>query len=72
MIVGLVQRFHSLLAVALALLVSAAAHAQEAAAAPQPTLQKSPPVWLGLLVIFLMLAAVISVSLMPSRRTHLD
>lgn len=53
------------------LLINAAAWAQSAAA-PQPTLQKSPPVWLGLLVIFLMLVAVVTVSLLPSRRGHQD
>ena len=54
------------------LMFTAAAWAQNSQAAPQPTLQKSPPVWLGLLVIFIMLVLVISVSLMPSRRGHQD
>jgi hypothetical protein len=54
------------------LFVSAAALAQQAQAAPQPSLSKLPPVWLGLLVMFLMLVLVISVSLMPSKRGHQD
>jgi hypothetical protein len=54
------------------LLVNVAAHAQEASAAPQPALQKSPPVWLGLLVIFLMLVLVVTISLLPSKRSHQD
>ena len=52
-------------------LMNTAAWAQSTAA-PQPTLQKSPPVWLGLLVIFLMLVGVVTVSLLPSRRGHQD
>lgn len=55
-----------------ALALCAVAQAQESVAAPQPSLQKSPPVWLGLLVIFIMLVMVITVSLMPSRRGHQD
>jgi hypothetical protein len=54
---------------ALALLTTAA-HAQEAA--PQPNLLKAPPVWLGLLVMFILLAMAITVSLMPSKRSHQD
>lgn len=59
-------------ALGLTLLITASAHAQDNSPPPQPSLSKAPPVWLGLLVIFFMLVAVISVSLMPSRRTHLD
>ncbi len=49
-----------------------AALAQDTQAAPQPSLQKSPPIWLGILVIFIMLVLVVTVSLMPSRRSHQD
>ncbi len=48
------------------------ASARADTAAPQPNLLKAPPVWLGLLVMFVLLAMVITVSLMPSRRSHLD
>jgi hypothetical protein len=65
-------RFRALLAGATSLGVSATAMAQQAQAAPQPSLSKMPPVWLGLLVIFLMLAIVITISLMPSKRGHQD
>lgn len=41
-------------------------------AAPQPKLDKAPPVWLGLLVMVLLLAVVMAVSLMPSKRSHQD
>lgn len=69
---SLIRRGRLWLALAPMLLATAAARAQEASAAPQPSLQKSPPVWLGLLVMFIMLAMVITVSLMPSRRGHQD
>ena len=46
------------------------AHAQDAA--PQPNLLKAPAVWLGLLVMFVLLAMTITVSLMPSKRSHQD
>jgi hypothetical protein len=37
-----------------------------------PQLQKTPPVWLGYLVMALLLAVVLAVSLMPSKRSHQD
>ena len=40
--------------------------------APQPELKKAPPVWLGYLVMFLLLAVVMAISLMPSKRGHQD
>lgn len=40
------------------------------AAAPTPTATKASPAWLGYLIVFILLAAVVSVSLMPSRRGH--
>jgi len=61
-----------MLAAALPLLTMSVAAWAQSTAAPQPNLQKSPPVWLGLLVIFLMLVAVVTVSLLPSRRGHQD
>ena len=43
------------------------------AGAPQaPILKKSPPVWLGFLVMALLLIIVMFVSLMPSKRSHQD
>jgi len=41
-------------------------------AAPQPNVRKSPAPWLGMLVMFLLLAIVLGVSLMPSKRGHQD
>ncbi len=39
---------------------------------PQPTLNRGSPVWLGYLVMILLLAVVVAVSLMPSKRGHQD
>jgi len=44
----------------------------QAAAPPAPILKKSPPVWLGFLVMALLLIIVMFVSLMPSKRSHQD
>ena len=63
---GLTGRLCLLAAACPLLLMQAVAWAQESPAAPQPNLQKSPP------VIFLLLVAVVTVSLMPSRRGHQD
>lgn len=41
-------------------------------AAPQPTVKNLYPVWVGYIVIGLMIAAVMGVSLMPSKRSHQD
>jgi hypothetical protein len=41
-------------------------------AAPQPGLKKAPQIWLGYLVMALLLAIVLAVSLMPSKRSHQD
>jgi hypothetical protein len=43
-----------------------------AAGAPTPSLKKSPGAWLGILVMFLLLVAVLGVSLLPSKRSHQD
>jgi hypothetical protein len=66
----MLSRPATMFAGAAALAVSCAALADEAA--PQPNLSKAPPAWLGILVMFILLALVISVSLMPSRRSHQD
>jgi len=65
------NRWRGWVSAALVALISAVAHAQSTPA-PQPSLSKAPPVWLGLLVMFLLLAMVVSVSLMPSKRGHQD
>jgi hypothetical protein len=41
-------------------------------AAPQPTLRKAPAAWIGMGFMVLMLAIVIAISLMPSKRSHQD
>lgn len=41
-------------------------------AAPSPALRRTPPVWLGLMIMALLLAMVLAVSLMPSKRSHQD
>jgi Na+/H+ antiporter NhaA len=58
-------------ACAAAVLVPAAAMAQESAP-PAPTLSRSLPPWVGYIVMVLLLAAVVGVSLMPSKRGHQD
>jgi hypothetical protein len=54
------------------LICPAVALAQRAEAPPQPSLSGSPPVWLGYLIMFVLLAVVLAVSLMPSKRGHQD
>lgn len=39
---------------------------------PAPQLHRGPPIWLGYLVMFGLLTAVMLVSLMPSKRGHQD
>lgn len=39
---------------------------------PQPVLHRAPAPWLGLLIIGVLLAIVLAVSLMPSKRGHQD
>ena len=51
-------------------LMPAVAAAQSAA--PPPALRRAPPVWLGLMIMALLLAMVLAVSLMPSKRSHQD
>ena len=60
----------SALLIAAAVLAPAVVWAQEQV--PQPTLRRSSPSWLGFLIMFLLLAMVMAVSLMPSKRGHQD
>jgi len=46
--------------------------ARQAVAAPTPQLSKKYPAWVGYLAIFVMIAGIIPLSLMPSKRTHQD
>jgi hypothetical protein len=61
---------------ALAALAACIAHAPALASAigapPPPALRRSAPVWLGYLIIFALLAMVVIVSLIPSKRGHQD
>lgn len=66
----MLKRLSAGLMVLMATLWPAVVWAQQAA--PQPTLRKSPAPWLGLLVMFLLLAIVLGISLMPSKRGHQD
>lgn len=58
------------LVVALAALVLPATTAM-AQAAPQPAVNP-PHAWVGFVMMFLMLAVVVAISLMPSKRSHQD
>jgi hypothetical protein len=39
---------------------------------PPPTLSRTPKPWLGFVVMFLLVALVLGISLMPSKRGHQD
>ena len=41
-------------------------------APPQQNLRKAPPVWMGYLLMFVLIAVVIVVSLISSKRGHQD
>ena len=41
-------------------------------AAPQPQVPSSAPAWQGYAILFGLIAVVIFISLMPSKRSHLD
>jgi FtsH-binding integral membrane protein len=56
---------------AAALLAPVVAWAQDNAP-PSPTLSRTPKPWMGFVVMFLLLALVLGVSLMPSKRGHQD
>ena len=60
-----------LLASAAALLAPAIAWAQTTAP-PAPGLRQTAAPWVGYLVIFVLLALVLAVSLIPSKRGHQD
>jgi FtsH-binding integral membrane protein len=60
------------LAATLAPLAAAAAAWAQDNAPPQPRLSKSAPAWMGFAVMVILLALVIGVSLMPSKRGHQD
>lgn len=57
-------------AAAVMLLWPVVAMAQDAP--PAPSLRKTAPIWLGLLLIGAMLVVIMIVSVMPSKRSHQD
>jgi hypothetical protein len=62
----------ALVAGAALLLLCDAALGQQATGPPKPDLRGGPPQWVGFVFIFLLLAAVMAVSLMPAKRGHQD
>ena len=46
--------------------------AQTAPPSPSLSEEAGPPAWLGFLIMFVLFAIVISISLMPSKRSHQD
>jgi len=60
----------SLAVMALSPGVLAQAPSPEADIPPEPGLAGGLPVWLGFLIIFVLFAAIVMVSLMPSKRSH--
>jgi len=44
----------------------------QAAPPPQPVLKRSQPVWVGFAVMFFLMALVLGVSLLSSKRSHQD
>ena len=56
---------------ALALLAPAVAWAQDNVP-PPPTLSRTPKPWLGFVVMIVLVALVLGISLMPSKRGHQD
>lgn len=63
--------FGSLFFSGVTLLAPAVAWAQSAAP-PEPGLRRTAAPWVGYLVIFVLLALVLAVSLIPSKRGHQD
>jgi hypothetical protein len=56
-----------------AIAAAAPALAQGNANAPrQPSVQNTAPAWIGYAAMFLLVAAVLAVSLYPSKRSHQD
>ncbi len=66
----LVVRAGSAITIWAAILAPAIAWAQQTV--PAPTLRRSKPEWLGYLIIVVLLALVLLVSMMPSKRGHQD
>jgi hypothetical protein len=64
-------RFLTFRAAALPMLLTAVVMAASTAP-PQPAIRRGTPAWLGYLVMFVLLSIVITVSLMPSKRSHQD
>ena len=63
--------FWATVAIAVIHLAPAVAWAQSTAP-PTPGLRRTPAAWVGYLVIFVLLALVLAVSLIPSKRGHQD
>ncbi len=62
-----------MLAAGIALASAAPALAQGNPNAPrQPNVQNTAPAWIGYAAMFLLVAAVLAVSLYPSKRSHQD
>jgi hypothetical protein len=74
----MLRHLHRLAAAAMTLGVHAAAASGapaaggEGVAPPMPTLSAGKPVWLGFAVMFVLVAIVVAVSIMPSKRSHQD
>ena len=69
----LTRLFHNAacaIVIAAATLAPAVAWAQTAV--PQPRISRSPPIWLGYLVMVVLVTLVMVVSLMPAKRGHQD
>ena len=66
---AIVSRFILTILTLTVLLTPTVAWAQSA---PTPSVRNSPEPWIGLLAIFLLLAIVVAVSLLPSKRGHQD
>jgi hypothetical protein len=56
----------------LAILSPAVAFAQRTSTPDQPSLRNAPKAWMGYLIIVVLLAIVMAISLMPSKRGHQD
>jgi hypothetical protein len=62
-----------MLAAGIALATVAPALAQANPNAPrQPNVQNTAPAWIGYAAMFMLVAAVLAVSLFPSKRSHQD
>ncbi len=65
-----VARVACTIAMVAAVLAPAVVWAQDAV--PQPELRRAPATWLGYLFMVILIAAVMAVSLLPSKRGHQD